>query len=137
MRDGRSIRFEFKPPKLQVWPVPRVQLTTILRNIAQNAIQAMPSGGTLEMNVNVDDSYAKIAIVDTGVGLPDEAKSRVFEPFWTTRSGRFEVGGSMGMGLAIAHGLARVIGATILMDSQLGKGSTFTVILPRPAIQPS
>lgn len=130
---GRKIEFTLNLPTLPVVPVPRTQLRTILRNIAQNAIEAMPNGGSLRMDVATNDSAVIIAISDTGVGLDKDAQSRIFEPFWSTK-GDCTLGSTVtGMGLAIAHGLAQVIGATIAVASEVNKGSTFTVTIPHPA----
>lgn len=128
--EGRKIEFTLNRPTLPVVPVPRTQLRTILRNIAQNAIEAMPEGGSLRMDVAVNESAVIIAISDTGVGLDKEAQSRIFEPFWSTKGDRTLGATATGMGLAIAHGLAQVIGATITVASDVNKGSTFTVTLP-------
>ena len=131
--EGRNIEFTLNLPTLPVVPVPRTQLRTILRNIAQNAIEAMPNGGSLRMDVSVSESAATIAISDTGVGLDKDTQSRIFEPFWSTKSDRVSgPTGATGLGLAIAHGLAQVIGATITVVSELNKGSSFTVTVPRP-----
>ena len=76
---------------------------------------------------------ATIVISDTGVGLDKDTQSRMFEPFWSTKSDR--VAGptaATGLGLTIAHGLAQVIGATITVASEPNKGSSFTVTVPRP-----
>ncbi len=131
--DGRKIAFTLNLPKLPVVPVPRTQLQTILRNIAQNAIEAMPTGGSLRMDVSVNESAVIIAISDSGIGLDKDAQSRVFEPFWSTKGDRTLGSAATGMGLAIAHGLAQVIGATITVASEVNKGSTFTVTIPHPS----
>ena len=131
---GRKIEFVLDLPLLPVVPVPRTQLLTILRNIAQNAIEAMPNGGALRMDVSVSETAAVIVISDTGVGLDKDAQSRIFEPFWSTKSNRVAGStGATGLGLAIAHGLAQVIGATITVASEPNKGSTFTVTIPHPS----
>ncbi len=129
---GRGIEFHLHLPKLPVVPVPRVQLTTILRNITQNAVEAMPNGGTLRIDVSLTDASVRIGVSDTGRGLSKDELPRIFEPFWTTKQPDIAgVGALSGLGLAIAHGLAQVIGATITATSELGKGSSFTVSVPR------
>ncbi len=130
---GRGIEFILNLPPLPVLPVPRSQLLTILRNIAQNAIEAMPNGGTLRVDVSNDEHASRITISDTGVGMDPEAQSHLFEPFWSTKGDRVLGSSAMGMGLAIAHGLAQVIGAAITVASQPGKGSSFTVTIPHRA----
>lgn len=131
--EGRNIEFTLNLPTLPVLPVPRTQLLTILRNIAQNALEAMPNGGSLRIDVSVSESTAVIAISDTGHGLDKDTQSRIFEPFWSTKDDRAQGTTATGMGLAIAHGLAQVIGATITVTSELDKGTNFTVTIPQPA----
>ncbi len=129
---GRAIEFALDLPKLPVVPVPRAQLTTILRNMVQNAVEAMPEGGTLRIDASVTEAFAIIAVADTGRGLDEEARQRLFEPFWTTKRPDAS-GGVSGLGLAIAHGIAQVIGASISVASELQRGTTFTVAVPRVA----
>jgi len=72
---------------------------------------------------------------DTGIGLDETAKSRIFEPFWSTKDALTtgaESAEGIGLGLAIAHGLVQTVGGTITVRSELDKGSTFEITLPRP-----
>ena len=122
------VRFELRLPTLPVIPVPKVHLATILRNITQNAMEAMPSGGTLRMEVALTEEKVTITVSDTGAGISEEDLSRIFEPFWTTKVDSKQPGGTgAGLGLAIAHGLARIIGAEIIVNSSPGKGARFAV----------
>jgi len=130
---GRGIDFTLVMPRLPVWPVARTPLLTILKNIIQNAIDAMPQGGSLRFGVEMENDAAVIRISDTGVGLSDEAQSRMFEPFWTTKGVLGDgANQSTGLGLAVAHGLASMIGGDIAVTSAPGKGTCFTI-----TIQPS
>ena len=129
-RQGVQFVLELGVPR--VIPVPRVQFATIIRNICQNALEAMPNGGRLRIEVTASEAETKVHVSDTGRGLDEETRRRMFEPFWTTKQPG--VGTSQvvsGLGLAIAHGLAQTIGASISVESQLHHGSTFTVTLPR------
>lgn len=131
--EKHGIKLTVSLPRLPAMPVPRVQVMTILRNIVENGIEAMPSGGSLRIDVSVDLSSAVILIEDTGCGLDEAAKSRIFEPFWTTKSALAAgTHKATGLGLAIAHGLVHVMGGTISVTSERGKGSCFRVTLPRP-----
>ena len=117
---------------LPVLPVPRVQVETVLWNVIENAIDAMPDGGTLTVAVSVETREIVTRISDTGCGLEEEKLTRIFEPFWTTKGNL--VGGSTqvpGLGLAIAHGLLHFLGGHILATSEVGKGSSFVISLPR------
>jgi PAS domain S-box-containing protein len=128
---GSGVEFTLAMPKLPVIPVARVQVKTILHNIARNAIEAMPDGGSLRMDVSLDHGTVIILIEDTGCGLDEAAKSRIFEPFWTTKGVLSAgTGEATGLGLAIAHGLVNMIGGTISVTSEVGKGACFRVTLP-------
>ncbi len=124
-----SIRFDFGVPALPVVPVPRTQLLTVLRNISENAVEAMPDGGTLRVSAAVGAESVNVTISDTGRGLSDEERGRIFEPFWTTKGPATE-GPASGLGLAIAHGIIQVLGGTISVESEPQKGSSFTVTIP-------
>ncbi len=141
----QHIQFTLRIGELPRVPIARTQVGTILRNIIQNAIEAMPNGGSLCVETSVEGGAVITRITDTGVGLDKEALSRVFEPFWTTkgalasgsasRSGDQETrssGQATGLGLAIAHGLAQMIGGSISAASQPERGSCFTVKMPIP-----
>ncbi len=129
---GRGIAFSLRLPALPILSVPRFPVATALGNIVRNAIEAMPNGGKLLIDVSLDSDSVIILVEDTGCGLDETAKSRIFEPFWSTKE---QLGGGategIGLGLAIAHGLIHMIGGTITVTSEFGKGSCFRVTLPR------
>jgi len=116
------------------------QMEQVLLNLFVNAWQAMPGGGeiTLETeNVIIDSQsvehgslppgpYVKIAVRDTGTGIEKDVLPRIFEPFYTTK----EVGQGTGLGLASAFGIVKNLGGTIHVESCVGKGSTFFILLP-------
>ena len=135
MIDGRGIDFVFNVPKLPALPMARSQVHTVLHNIAQNAIEAMPKGGTLTIDVALRPDWIVTRITDTGVGLDETAKSHIFEPFWSTKgalSSSTTTTEGTGLGLAIAHGLVQTLGGVITVTSAPKKGSCFKVSLPRP-----
>jgi signal transduction histidine kinase len=102
------------------------QLNQVLVNLVVNAIQSMPDGGTLTISTGVEDKYVYITVEDTGIGMSDEVKNRIFLPFFTTK----EVGHGTGLGLPVVHGIVTSHGGTINVETELGKGSRFEVRLP-------
>ncbi|MHC4696750.1 MAG: two-component system sensor histidine kinase NtrB [Planctomycetota bacterium] len=131
--ERRGIELILDMPQLPVLSVVRSQVHTILHNIVQNAIEAMPDGGTLRIDVSLEDKSLITRVSDTGCGLDEAARVRIFEPFWSTKGMiSTDTGEGTGLGLAIAHGLVQMLGGSIRVTSELKKGSCFTVILPRP-----
>ncbi len=112
------------------------QLETVLVNLAVNARDAMPEGGTIHVRIgrtDVEEStrtgpgpWVTIAVEDTGVGISPEDLPRVFEPFWTTKG----PSKGTGLGLASAYGIVQQTGGHIWASSEEGRGSVFTVYLP-------
>lgn len=122
-----SIRFVVDK-RVEALPVvgDRDRLNQVFWNIGLNALQAMPTGGTLGVSLWEDEGQAVVEFHDSGDGIPAEHLSKIFEPFYTTK-----VGGT-GLGLSIARGLIEDLGGTIEVRSQPGKGTTFRISLPRP-----
>ncbi|MDB5501552.1 MAG: hybrid sensor histidine kinase/response regulator [Tardiphaga sp.] len=117
------------------------QFETALINIAVNARDAMRGEGRLTITVCAapelpgaivqnPDGYVAVAIEDTGVGIPRDQFERIFEPFFTTK----EVGQGTGLGLSQVFGFAKQSGGEVIVESVVGKGSTFTLYLPRVSI---
>jgi len=106
----------------------RSQLQQVFINIILNAADAMNGKGTLTLKTTISEGkpFINISISDTGHGIKKEDKSRLFEPFFTTK----EAGAGTGLGLAICYSIIQKHGGTIEVESEVGKGSTFTVKLP-------
>jgi signal transduction histidine kinase len=102
------------------------QLQQVFTNIVINAGKAMSKGGTLFVETRAENGHVHIAFRDTGVGMPKAVIARVFEPFFTTR----KVGEGTGLGLSVSYGLVKAHGGEIHVESEEGRGTTFTVILP-------
>ncbi|HOS04327.1 MAG TPA: ATP-binding protein, partial [Candidatus Hydrogenedentes bacterium] len=111
------------------------QMLQVLANLIWNAYAAMPDGGELSIQTNGDAEWVRIAIADTGVGIPKENMAKVFEPFFTTK----ENGKGTGLGLAVSYGIVKMHRGSIDVisnsDPQIGPtGSTFVVKLPRHVV---
>jgi signal transduction histidine kinase len=104
----------------------RNKLQQVFINIFLNAIQAMPDGGEIRVRSYVDDGYVRIDIGDTGAGMSPEVLERIFDPFFTTK----DAGMGTGLGLSVAHGIMEQHNGSIAADSELGKGTTFSIRLP-------
>lgn len=101
------------------------QLKQVFLNLVLNALQAMPAGGTLQVRTGRRlPGEVQVAFSDNGCGIPPEDLGRLFEPFYTTRDG------GTGLGLAISYGIVERQGGRIEVESRVGVGSTFTVVLP-------
>jgi PAS domain S-box-containing protein len=117
------------------------QLETAILNLAINARDAMPDGGTLTLSTEnrsvapvaaagwgaSPGDYVVVTVADTGIGMPPEILSRVFEPFFTTK----EVGKGTGLGLSQVYGFAKQSGGFVAVDSALGQGTKMMIYLPR------
>lgn len=117
--------------RAQLNPLPLVRcrpdaIKQAVLNILLNAIQAMPNGGVLTVLSGHDGQRVRLTIADTGDGIPPEHLQRIFDPFFTTKP----PGEGTGLGLSIARTAIEADGGQILVESEVGKGSTFTIVLP-------
>jgi two-component system cell cycle sensor histidine kinase/response regulator CckA len=127
-----------------LWPVMAdpTQLGNVLINLAVNARDAMPNGGTLTIrtsNVEVEETksqglvlmptgeYCMIEVEDTGIGIPKENLGKIFEPFFTTK----DKGHGTGLGLASVYGIVKQTGGYIFPESEVGRGTVFRIYLPK------
>ena len=104
------------------------RLQQVLVNITVNALDAMREGGSLTVRTGYSEKpgFCRVAISDTGNGIREDQLPHIFEPFYTTK----EVGRGVGLGLAISYGIVRQHGGDIEVQSQVGAGTTFRVMLP-------
>ncbi len=144
---GEDIRLSTKLfPNVRHVNVDPSQLGQVLMNIAVNARDAMPKGGTLEIETSnavfgehdakahgvKPGAYAKLSIRDSGMGMSAEVRERIFQPFFTTKP----VGRGTGLGLAVVHGIVTQSGGAISVDSTEGKGASFDLWLPVAPTRP-
>jgi signal transduction histidine kinase len=103
----------------------------IVLNLFSNAIKFTDPAGHLEITWAARDSAVRISVTDTGIGIPTDRLDSVFEPFVQVSSVRPRPAGGTGLGLSISRDFARGMGGQLFVESELGKGSTFTLVLPR------
>ena len=112
----------------------RQRLLQILLNLVGNAIKFTPSGGRVSIEAAGDVSRVLVSVRDTGVGIPRERLSAVFEPFVQLDDALTRTAEGAGLGLSISRDLARAMGGDITVESEVGRGSTFTVEMPRAVV---
>jgi PAS domain S-box-containing protein len=130
-----------------IWPVivDVAEFETALINLAINARDAMPGGGTITIAVRnhtlagqfnagepAAGEYVAISVEDSGTGIAPDVLGKIFDPFFTTKP----IGKGTGLGLSQVHGFAHQAGGTIRVSSELGKGTTVTILLPREHVSP-
>jgi two-component system cell cycle sensor histidine kinase/response regulator CckA len=141
---GEKVNFPGVIHGRDLWPVKAdvSQFEQVIVNLAVNARDAMLDGGTLTIRtVNVPEAeverlsykglppadYVRIDVSDTGTGIPADILEKIFEPFFSTK----EVGKGTGLGLSTVYGIVKQTGGFVYVDSELGKGTTFRIFLPR------
>jgi PAS domain S-box-containing protein len=121
-----EIKTKFDPELHHIQASPN-QIRQVILNIIANARDAMPEGGSLTVETVNKNVVIIINITDTGIGIPEEIKDKIFDAFFTTKH---KVKG-VGLGLSVCYGIVKDHGGDILVRSEVGKGTTFSVILPK------
>jgi two-component system cell cycle sensor histidine kinase/response regulator CckA len=141
---GEKVSFPGVVHGRDLWPVKAdvSQFEQVIVNLAVNARDAMPDGGTLTIrtaNLPAEEAeklsykgmpaadYVRIDVTDTGTGIPSDIIDKIFEPFFSTK----EVGKGTGLGLSTVYGIVKQTGGFIYVDSEAGKGTSFRIFLPR------
>ena len=132
-----TLEFDVEPG---VWPVmvDATEFETALVNLVINARDAMAGGGVITISARnepattADAAYVAISVQDTGTGIAPDVLGKIFDPFFTTKP----IGKGTGLGLSQVHGFAHQAGGTIKVESELGKGSRMTMLLPRKSAAP-
>jgi CheY-like chemotaxis protein len=129
---SRGVRYEFTVEGVAPPVAGRPEeLREVLTNLITNAVDAMPDGGHCIVRLGAEAQWATVAVRDTGVGMVEDMRRRVFEPFFTSKGPR-----GTGLGLAVSWGIVTRHGGTIEVESTPGAGSTFVVRLPVPVTLP-
>ena len=137
-----DVHVEFDFPEA-LWPVEvdPGELELVILNLAVNARDAMPNGGTIVVrgenlpdlrDEEIQGDFVRLSVIDTGIGMSPDVLSRVFEPFFTTK----DVGKGSGLGLAQVHGFATQSCGTVRIKSKLGQGTSIELYLPRSSNVP-
>jgi PAS domain S-box-containing protein len=131
-------RMELSQQNTMVW-ISEESLSRIIKNLVQNSKTAMPNGGTItvatgqeEMPYGENDLkkglFSYLRISDTGLGIDDEALKSIFDPYFSTRP----LPEASGLGLAVVHGIVEAHQGSVIVETELGRGSEFTIYLPTP-----
>jgi PAS domain S-box-containing protein len=124
---SRGIRIEMVSNLEKIPPVSgnASELREVITNLIFNAIEAMPEGGRVEIRTSQKRKEVFIQISDTGIGIAEEVRKKIFEPFFTTKPFT-----NTGLGLSMSYGIIKRLGGEIEVESKVGRGTTFTIILP-------
>jgi signal transduction histidine kinase len=114
------------PPDLFRFSVDQPRITQVLDNLLGNALKFTPPGGKITLHVSILENEVQFSVTDTGPGIPDEASSRIFEPYWQVHETRT----GMGLGLFIAKTIIQGHEGRIWVETSLGRGTTFYFTLP-------
>lgn len=112
--------------------LPYTHLHNLLSNLMQNAVKYNVENGSVWVRIETDDRHLYLSVKDTGIGIPPDMRSRVFERFFRVDKGRSRNVGGTGLGLSIVKHLVNLYNGSIQLDSELGKGSLFHVSLTYP-----
>jgi len=126
---AQAARIEIKnylPTDLPLVPLDLEMFRQVLLNLMLNAVQAMPDGGELILQAAIENQHVALSLIDTGAGIAPEALSKIFRPFYTTKS----KSGGTGLGLATTKRIVEAHHGAIGVQSEPGKGTKFTIHLP-------
>jgi two-component system, sensor histidine kinase and response regulator len=129
----KHIELAFSAGAVPRFAVDPARIAQLLGHLISNAVKFTPDGGKVEVSLGMDGERAVLAVADTGVGIPADDRERIFERFFRTALARRDVISGTGLGLAIARDIVDAHHGSIAVDSEEGRGSTFTVRLPRQA----
>ncbi|HMI56474.1 MAG TPA: ATP-binding protein [Gemmatimonadaceae bacterium] len=130
--EPKELKYEYRCHEACVIAqVDGAKLQQIVLNLLANAVKFTPFGGSIALECKSEGETVAIQVIDTGIGIPADKLETVFEPFVQIRQ-RHAIASGTGLGLAISRRLAGAMGGSLTVASDLGKGSTFTLRLPKP-----
>ena len=127
---ARNIELTYESYREVRAEVDEVKLSLVISNLVENAVKYNVDNGWVRITLNADHTYFYIKVADSGVGIPDDAKDKVFERFYRVGKDRSRDTGGTGLGLAIARTAINAHGGVVKLYSEHGKGTTFTVKIP-------
>jgi PAS domain S-box-containing protein len=132
---ARGLAYEYRrfDPAATVRADPE-KLRQIVLNLLSNSVKFTPPGGRVTLSCEAADGVVRVCVADTGIGIPGDKLSTIFEPFVQVNAGYTRTSEGTGLGLSISRDLARAMGGELGVESQEGGGSTFTLTLPRGGI---
>lgn len=131
--ERKHIELAFSAAAMPRFAVDPARIAQLLGNLISNAVKFTPDGGKVEVSLGMDGEQAVLAVADTGLGIAADDRERIFERFFRATIARRDVIPGTGLGLAIAQDIVEAHHGTIAVDSEEGRGSTFTIRLPRQA----
>jgi two-component system phosphate regulon sensor histidine kinase PhoR len=118
------------PEKLPEPVLDKDKIATVLVNLLGNAVKYTPEGGRVTFRVNITDQHVEVSVEDTGVGIAESEVAKVFDKFFRSSDPRVQKETGTGLGLALSQEVVRLHGGRISVESEIDKGSTFSVVLP-------
>ncbi len=129
--DEKQLTFEVAfPEKMPEPELDKDKIATVLVNLLGNAVKYTPDGGRVVLRVNITDKQIEASVTDTGVGIAVDELDKVFEKFYRSTDPRVQEQTGTGLGLALSQEVVRLHGGKITVESEINKGSTFTMMLP-------
>ena len=129
----KDLQLNFEPgSQIPLLRLDEIAFSRVIQNLLVNALTYTPRGGTVTVRTYLREQIAVLEVQDTGIGIPAEALPHIFERFYRVDPARAMASGGSGLGLSIAHKIVLVHGGTIEVESRVGAGTTFRVLLPLP-----
>jgi signal transduction histidine kinase len=127
----RSVQIKFAVNRPAIAIGDELRVKQVVFNLLSNAVKFTPSGGRVKASVSVDPDHARIEVSDTGVGIPADKLDAIFDRFTQIDSAGARPEQGTGLGLTLSRQLVELMGGRLVVASEMGKGSVFTVVLPR------
>ncbi|WP_374326128.1 ATP-binding protein [Azonexus sp.] len=134
--EAHQLRLRFHAPRYFVYSDPQL-LERMLGNLISNALRYTPAGGTIVVGARLQGDRLRIEVRDSGIGIAREHRAAIFAEFYQVANVAREQDGGLGLGLSIVQRLAKGLGIEVSLASQIGNGTTFSLLVERAAVQPT